>query len=165
MLNNLKVIALLLLVSLLTACDGTTGGGNRSVNMQSNSPPTSTLSIQTAEAKTPPPATGKAVRVARWSGNPKLNNAFGPLPVPLAIVNNCLVSKFNGSSAATVLIFPYDSGVWDDAKRTFTYHGKVVRMGEGITIYGESIQNPDTLRRYGKYDVPDCGINNFFQVF
>jgi hypothetical protein len=162
-LNNQLVRALLLLVSLLTACHGTTGASNTEVNMQSNSPPTNITSSPTAEAKTPPPATGKAVRIARWSKDPN-GGSLPPLVVPLAIVNNCLVTKYK-DTPPTVLIFPYNSGVWDDAKRTFTYYGKVIKIGEPITVGGRSIQNLAQLKKYGKYDVPDCGINSFFQVF
>jgi hypothetical protein len=165
LLNNQLFRALLLLVSVLTACQGTTGGGNTEVNMQSNSPPTNTPSSPTAEAKTPPPATGNAVRVARWSRDPKEGSLLATLTAPIAIVNNCLVVKYNDTSPPTVLIFPYDSGVWNDAKRTFTYQGKVIRIGEPITVGGGYIQNLDKLKPDGKYDVPDCGINSFFQVF
>jgi hypothetical protein len=65
----------------------------------------------------------------------------------------------------TLLIFPHDSGVWDGAKRTFTYEGKVIRIGETIEVGGRFIENLDYLKAYGKYDVPDCGINNFFRSF
>ncbi len=132
--------------------------------MQSNSPPTNTPSIPTAEAKTPPSATGKAVRVARWSKNPKWGNLLVPLKGTLAIVNNCLVVKYP-NLRTTVLVFPYYKGVWNGAKRTFTYEGKVIRIGEPISVGGAFLQNLDKLKEYGKYDVPDCGINSFFQVF
>jgi hypothetical protein len=132
--------------------------------MQSNNPPTNTPSISAAEAKTPPPATGKAVRVARWSRNPKGPAPLAPLNGTLAIVNNCLVVKHWGDNT-TVVVFPYYSGVWNDAKRTFTYQGKVIRIGEPISVGGRFLQNLDRLKEYGKYDVPDCGINSFFQDF
>ncbi len=163
--NNQLFRALLLLVSLLTPCPSATGGDNRSVNMQSNSPPTNTTSIPTAEAKTPPPATGNAqVRVARWSKDPKSGSLLAPLTGSLAIVNNCLVVKYGGVNT-TVVVFPYNSGVWNDTKRTFTYQGKVIRIGEPISVGGRFLQNLDRLKEYGKYDVPDCGINSFFQDF
>jgi hypothetical protein len=90
---------------------------------------------------------------------------LAPLKAPLAIVNNCLVVKVNDASPSTLVIFPDDSGVWDDAKRTFTFKGKVIRIGELIEGMGGSIQNLDWLKKYGKYDVPDCGINSFFVLF
>ena len=156
---------MLLWLSLLTPCPSATGGDNRSVNMQSNSPPTNTPSIPTAEAKTPPPATGKAqVRVARWSKKPKSASLLAPLDGPLAIVNNCLVMK-HVAFHTTVLVFPYNRGVWNNAKQTFTFDGKVIRMGEPIFVGGQFLQNLDKLKEYGKYDVPNCGINRFFQVF
>jgi hypothetical protein len=158
--NNQLVCALLL----LTACSGVTGGGNKEVGVQSNSPPTSTTSIPTAEAKNPPSATGDALRVARWSKDPKGGSLLAPLKGPLDIANNCLVMNHKGVGP-TLLIFPYHSGVWDSAKRTFTYEGKVIGIGEPIQVGGRFIDNLDKLKAYGKYDVPDCGINNFFQVF
>ncbi len=163
MLNNQLFRAMLLSLSLLTPCPAATGGDNRSVNMQSNNPPTNTPSIPTAEAKTPPPATRNAVRVARWSRNPKLPTPVALLNGTLAIVNNCLVVKHKDLSA-TVVVFPYGRGVWNDAKRTFTYEGKVIRIGEPISFGGGYLQNLDRLKEYGKYDVPDCGINGFFQA-
>jgi hypothetical protein len=132
--------------------------------MQSNSPPTNTPSIPTAEAKTPPRVTGNAVRVARWSKDPKWPSLLVPLKGTLAIVNNCLVVKEKDLST-TVLVFPYYKGVWDGAKRTFTYEGEVIRIGEPINVGGRFLQNLDQLKEYGKYDVPDCGINIFFQTF
>jgi hypothetical protein len=164
LLNNQLFSAFLLPLSLLISCQGTTGGGNTKVNMQSNNPPTNTPSIPAAEAKTPPPATGKAVRVARWSRNPKLPAPLAPLNGTLAIVNNCLVVKY-GDVNTTVVVFPYRNAVWNDAKRTFTYEGKVIRIGEPISLTGQYLQNLDRLKEYGKYDVPDCGINGFFQTF
>jgi hypothetical protein len=131
--------------------------------MQSNSPSTNTTSVSTAEAKNPPPATGNAVRVARWSRNPN-----GPIMAArnvgtLAIVNNCLVMS-NKDAPPTLVIFPYHNGVWDDATRTFTYEGKVITIGEPIEVGGGSIQNFDYLKANGKYDVPDCGITELFLV-
>jgi hypothetical protein len=159
LLNNQLFRALLLLVSLLTACHGTTGGGNTS-----NSPSTNTPSIPTAKAKNPPSPTGNAVRVARWSKDPNGGSLLVPLDGTLAIVNNCLVMKEKDLST-TVLVFPYYKGVWNGAKRTFTYHGKVIRIGEPIHVGGAFLQTLDKLKEYGKYDVPDCGINSFFQAF
>jgi hypothetical protein len=132
--------------------------------MQSNSPPTNTPSIPTAEAKNPPPPTGNAVRVARWSKNPKSGSLLVPLDGTLAIVNNCLVVKY-WDVYTTVVVFPYHKGVWNSAKRTFTYQRKVIRIGEPISVGGQFLQNLDRLKKYGKYDVPDCGINSFFQAF
>ena len=162
--NKLKVIALLLLVSLLSGCNGTTGSGSQETTMQNNSQPANTTSVPTAEAKNPSPATGEAVRVARWSKDPNGLSLLAPLKGPLAIVNNCLVMK-HLDFHTTVLIFHYNRGVWDGAKQTFTYEGKVIRIGEPIFVGGTFLQNLDKLKAYGKYDVPDCGINNFFQVF
>jgi hypothetical protein len=105
------------------------------------------------------------VRVARWSRDPKGPAPLAPLKGQLAIVNNCLVMQDHQGAPPTLLIFPYDSGVWDDAKRTFTFGGKVIRIGEPIEVGGGSIQNLDHLKAFGKYDVPDCGTNYFFQVF
>jgi hypothetical protein len=164
LLNKQLVCAFLLLVSLLTACSGTTDGDNTEVSMQSNSPATKTTSISTAEAKNPPPAMGNVVRVARWSRDPNRPALLAPLKGRLAIANNCLVMNHKGVGP-TLLIFPYHSGVWDSAKRTFTYEGKVIGIGEPIQVGGRFIENLDKLKAYGKYDVPDCGINNFFQVF
>ncbi len=132
--------------------------------MQSNSPPTNTTSVPTAKAKNPSPATGEAVRVARWTRNPDTLSMLAPLKGTLAIANNCLVMN-NKDARPTLLIFPYRSGVWDDAKRAFTFEGKVIGIGKPIEVGGRFIPNLDYLKAYGKYDVPDCGINNFFQVF
>jgi hypothetical protein len=132
--------------------------------MQSNSPPTNITSSPTAEAKTPRALADKAVRVARWSKDPNGGSLLAPLKGTLAIVNNCLVMK-HLDFHTTVLVFPYNRDVWDDAKQTFTYEGKVIRIGEPIFVGGRFLQNLEQLKEYGKYDVPDCGINNFFQVF
>jgi hypothetical protein len=165
LLNKLKVIALLLLlVSLLSGCNGTIGSGSQETTKQGNRQPANTTSVPTAKADNPSPSAGNTVRVARWSRDPKGGSMLAPLKDPLAIVNNCLVIKSKDTSP-TVLIFPYDSGVWNDAKRTFTFNGKVIRIGELIEGTGGFIQNLDQLKLYGKYDVPDCGINSFFQVF
>jgi hypothetical protein len=124
-------------------------------------PPKNTTSILTAKAGNPSPVAGGAVRVARWSRDPG-----GPIPaiplsvVTLGIVNNCLVI-INKDAPPTLPIFPYHNGVWDDAKRTFTYEGQVVRIGESIKVGVWSIQNFDYLKANGKYDVPDCGTTNF----
>jgi hypothetical protein len=159
LLNNQLFRALLLLVSLLTACHGTTGGGNTS-----NSPSTNTPSIPTAKAKNPPSPTGNAVRVARWSRNPEGPALLVPLDGPLAIVNNCLVVK-DDDVHTTVVVFPYRNAVWNDATRTITYYGNVIKIGSPISLSGRFLQNLDRLKEYGKYDVPDCGINSFFQAF
>jgi hypothetical protein len=132
--------------------------------MQRKVQPTNTTSIPTAEAKNPPSATGDALRVARWSKDPKGGSLLAPLKGPLDIANNCLVMNHKGVGS-TLLIFPYHSGVWDSAKRTFTYEGKVIGIGKPIQVGGRFIPNLDYLKAYGKYDVPNCGINNFFQVF
>jgi hypothetical protein len=131
--------------------------------MQSNGPPKNTTSVPTAEAENPPPATGDAVRVARWSRNPNSATMLAVQAGTLAIANNCLVMN-NKGAPPTLLIFPYRSGVWDDAKRTFTFKGKVIGIGEPIKVVGGSIQNLDDLKATGKYDVPDCGITNLFLV-
>jgi hypothetical protein len=132
--------------------------------MQRKVQPTNTTSIPAAEVKNPPSATGDALRVARWSKNPDTLSPLAPLKGPLAIANNCLVMNHKGFGS-TLLIFPHDSGVWDDAKRTFTYYGKGIGIGKPIEVGGMFIENLDYLKAYGKYDVPDCGINKFFQVF
>jgi predicted small secreted protein len=162
--NKLKVIALLLSVSLLSGCNGTTGSGNSEVSIQSNAPPKNTTSVPTAEAKNPPPATGgNTVRVARWSRDPNGSSMLALLDGTLGIANNCLVIT-NKDFPPTLLIFPYDSGVWDDAKRSFTYRGKVIGIGEPISVGGGTIPNLDRLKGV-KYDVPDCGkIGSLFLV-
>lgn len=161
MLNNQLVCALLLLVSLLTACSGNDGGGNTEVGMQNNSPPTSTTSVPTAKADNSPTATDDTVRVARWSQPANSASLSAQMGGTLAVVNNCLVIS-NKEIPPMLPIFPYDSGVWDDAKRTFTYKGKVIRIGDPIEVGGGTIQNLDNLKEFGKYDVPDCGINEFW---
>ena len=139
--------------------------------MQSNAPPTNTTnapttnttSIPTAEAENPSPATGYAVRVARWSRDPNGLSMLAPLVATLGIANNCLVMT-NKDFPPTLLIFPYGSGVWDDAKRSFTYKGKVIGIGESIRVGGGTIPNLDRLKGV-KYDVPDCGkIGSLFLV-
>jgi hypothetical protein len=162
--NKLKFIASLLSVSLLSGCNGTTGSGNAEVGMQSNAPPTNTGTVPTAKPENPTPATGDAVRVARWSRHPNGPVPLAPLKGRLAVVNNCLVTN-DSKGNPILLIFPYDRGVWDDAKQTFTFEGKVIKIGEPIELTGGSIQNLDDLKAFGKYDVPDCGANYFFQAF
>lgn len=132
--------------------------------MQGNRQPANTTSVPTAEADNPSLSVNDAVRIARWSRNPKGGSLLAPLKGTLAIANNCLVMN-NKDARPTLLIFPYDKGVWDDAKRSFTFEGKVIRIGGLIEVGGGTIQNLDYLKAYGKYDVPDCGINDFFQVF
>jgi hypothetical protein len=112
LLNNLKVIALLLPFFLLSGCNGTTGSSNSEGSMQSSAPPTT--SVPTAAAKNPPPAAGDAVRVARWSPFPNGPRMTARNGGTLAIVNNCLVIT-NQAGLPTLVIFPYDNGVWDDA--------------------------------------------------
>jgi hypothetical protein len=128
--------------------------------MQSSSPPTNTTSAPTTEAENSPPATGDAVRVARWAKNPNGGGMTALVVGSLAVVNNCLV--ISSKDAPPILpIFPYGTGVWDDAKQTFTYRGKVIRIGETIETGGGGIQL-DTLKEMRiKYDVPDCGVTNF----
>jgi hypothetical protein len=172
LLNKLKVIALLLSVSLLSGCNGITGSGDSEVSMQSNASPanttnvptTNTTSVPTAKAENSPPVAGDVVRVARWSKDPNGPSMTARMVGTLATVNNCLVMS-NKGAPPTLLIFPYHSGVWDDAKRTFTFNGKVIGIGEFIEVGGGTPPNLDHLKQFGKYDVPDCGINNFFQVF
>jgi hypothetical protein len=171
LLNNLKVIALLLPFSLLSGCNGTTGSGNSEVSMPSNAPTTNTTnvpttnttSVSTAEAKNPPPVTGDAVRVARWSRNPNSGSRLAVLEGKLAIANNCLAMNHEDAHP-TLPIFPYSIGVWDDAKRTFTHDGKVIKIGTPIKVGGGTIQNLNDLKGSGKYYVPDCGITSFFLV-
>lgn len=161
--NKLKVIALLVLVSLLFGCNGMTGSGSQETTMQNNGQPANTTSVPTAEAKNPPPATGDAVRVARWSRDPNGLSMLAPLVATLGIANNCLVIT-NKGFPPTLPIFPYGSGVWDDAKRNFTYKGKVIGIGESISVGGGTIPNLDRLKGV-KYDVPDCGkIGSLFLV-
>jgi hypothetical protein len=164
LLNKLKVIALLL-VSLLFGCNGTTGSGSQETTMQNNGQSANTTSVPTAEAKNFPPATGDAMRVARWSRNPEGPSMQALLGGTLGIANNCLVST-NKDARPTLLIFPYGSGVWDGARRSFTYKGKMIGIGEPIRVGGGTIQNLDVLKwkGTGKYDVPDCGTTSLFLV-
>jgi hypothetical protein len=131
--------------------------------MQSNSSATNTTNIPTTEAKNPSPAMGDAVRVARWSHNPNGDSMAARTVGTLAVVNNCLVIS-NKDAPPTLLIFPYDYGIWDDAKRTFTYEGKVIRIGETIEVGGGRILDLDSfLKRTGKkYDIPDCGTTDYW---
>jgi predicted small secreted protein len=162
--NKLKVIALLLLVSFLSGCNGTTGSGNQETTMQDNGQPVNTTSEPIAEAKNLPSAKGGAVRIARWSRNPNGPSMAAVLVGKLGIVKNCLVVN-NEDAPPTLLIFPYGTGVWDDAKRRFTYAGKVIGIGKPIKVGGGTINpNLDYLKGTGKYDVPDCGTTNLFLV-
>jgi hypothetical protein len=169
LLNNLKVIALLLAVSLLSGCSGTTGSGNSEVGMQSKAPPTNTTSAPTTESENPSPIASDTVRIARWARERNWPSMTALNVTKLGIVNNCLVlTHETGSSikasSSTLPIFPYYDGVWDEAKRTFTYEGKVIRIGETIRVGGGTITDiDDFLKRAGvKYYVPDCGITNFW---
>jgi hypothetical protein len=157
LLNNKLICALLLLISLLTACNGITGSGNSEISMQSNGPPTNTTSAPTAEPENPTPATGNAVHVARWSKKPNVGNMLAPLGGTLAIANNCLVRN-SQDGRPTLLILPYGIGVWDDAKQTFTHDDKVIRIGETIEVVGGTISNPEFLKANGKYDVPNARV-------
>ncbi len=159
--NKLKVIAVLLPISLLSGCNGTIGSGSQKTTIQGSDQPTNTISVPTAETENPTPAAGGAVRIARWSYNPKEGSMAALKTGPLAIVNNCLVMS-NKYSPPTLVIFPYNYGVWDDVNRTFTYEGKVIKIGETIKVGGGSIPNFDVLKANGKYDVPDCGITDFW---
>jgi predicted small secreted protein len=166
LLNKLTVIALLLSVSLLSGCNGTTGSGIQETTTQGNGQPVNTTTVQTAKAENSPPTTGDAVRIARWSKDPKGGNLLAPLKGQLAIVNNCLVVQNHQSEPPTLPIFPYDKGVWDDVKKTFTFGGKVIKIGETIEGGGGTILKLDTLGKAGiKYDVPDCGVKSLFLVF
>jgi hypothetical protein len=131
--------------------------------MQGNGQSANTTSVPTAEPDNPSLSADNAVRVARWSKDLKWGSLLVPLEGKLAIANNCLV-LISQDARPTLLIFPYYKGVWDDAKRTFTFEGKVIGIGETIKVGGGST-NLDKLKEYGKYDVPDCGINYLFQVF
>jgi hypothetical protein len=159
--NNPQVIALLLSVSLLSGCNGTSGSGIQEATMQSNGQPANTTTVQTAKAENPTPATGNAVRIARWWPYPKGGRLAAAGRGTLSVVNNCLVISYKGYPP-TLPIFPYDSGVWDGAKQTFTYQGKVIRIGETIEFGGGKIEL-DILKENGiKYDVPDCGITDLW---
>jgi hypothetical protein len=128
--------------------------------MQINAPPTNTTSAPTAEAENSPPAAGDAVRVARWAKGQNWPSMAARLVGTLAVVNNCLVMSYE-DAPPMLPIFPYGIGVWDDAKQTFTFKGKVIGIGETIEFGGGGI-DLDTLKEDGiKYDVPDCGITNF----
>jgi hypothetical protein len=165
LLNNKLVCTLVLLVSLLTACNGTTGSGSQETSMQNNGQSANTTSVPTAEAKNSPPATGDAVRVARWSRNPAGGSMVAALEGTLGVANNCLVKSGNYYDPPMLLVFPYGSGVWDDAKRSFTYKGKEIRIGEPISLGGGTIPNLDYLKKGKyKYDVPDCGTTYLFLV-
>jgi hypothetical protein len=166
LLNSLKVIALLLSVSLLSGCNGTTGSGNSEVGMQSNATPTT--SIPTIMAKNSPPAAGDPVRVARWSQPQSPTRMMGDalLIGTLAIANNCLVVLApDNNSPPTLPIFPDDRGVWDDAKQNFTYHGKVIRIGETIQVGGWLLSSFEQIKEdgYTYYD-PGCGIKSLWRA-
>jgi hypothetical protein len=165
--NKPKVIALLLSFSLLSGCNKTAGGGIQETTMQGNDePPSNTTSVPSTEAGNSPPATGDAVRVARWAKNPNWGSQLAPNIGQLSIANNCLVIS-KQDAPPTLLIFPYGSGVWDGTKQTFTFEGKVIRIGESIAVYGGPIDNLDALVRgdVKKYDVPDCGTTDFYVVY
>jgi hypothetical protein len=160
LLNNQKAIALFLSVSLLYGCNGTTDSGIQETTMKGSGQTANTTTVPTAKAKNPTPTTGDAVRVARWWPPSRARMAAAGRGT-LGVVNNCLVITYKDSSP-TLPIFPYDSGVWDDVKQTFTHRGKVIRIGETIFFGGGSIKL-DTLKENGiKYDVPDCGVTDLF---
>jgi hypothetical protein len=166
LLNNLKVIALLLSVSLLSGCNGTTGSGNSEVGMQSNATPTT--SIPTTMAKNSPPAAGDPVRVARWSQPQSPTRMMGNVLLigTLAIANNCLVVLAPDKDSTPMLpIFPDDRGVWDDAKQTFTYEGKVIRIGETIQVGVSWLSSFEQIKEdgYTYYD-PGCGIKSLWRA-
>ncbi len=128
--------------------------------MQSNAPPTT--SIPTAMAKNSPPAADDPVRVARWSKSPMQPVMDALLTGKLAIANNCLVVTTSASSP-WLPIFPDDKGVWDDAKQTFTYEGKVMRIGETIQVGGGNIGSFEPLKTSGqKFYDPGCGIKSLW---
>jgi hypothetical protein len=131
--------------------------------MQRKVQPTNTTSIPTAEVENPSPASGDGVRVARWSQNPNADSMAALNVGTLAIVNNCLVMS-NKDAPPTLPIFPYGYGVWDDAKRTFTYEGKAIRIGETIEVGGGRILDLESfLKGTGKkYDIPDCGTTDYW---
>jgi hypothetical protein len=106
-----------------------------------------------------------ALRIARWTRPANGESLPAPGGGKLAIVNNCLVIH-NGISPS-LPVFPYDKGVWDDTKQTFTYKGKVIRTGETIEVMGGTISDMDSfLKATGrKYDLPDCGITSWFLTF
>ncbi len=160
-LNNMKVIALLLSISLLSGCNEATNRDAQETTIQGNVQLANATSVPTSKTKKPIPATGNAVRVARWSLAPNGPSMAALSRGKLAIVNNCLVMS-SQDAPPMLLIFPYRSGVWDSAKQTFTYHGKVMRIGEPIAVGGGRIQNLDALKGTGKYYVPDCGITDLW---
>jgi hypothetical protein len=160
LLNNQKTIALFLSVSLLYGCNGTIGNGIKQTTVQGNGQPENTTTVPTAGVENPTPGMGDAVRVARWWPQSRARMAAAGRGT-LSVVNNCLVITYKDSSP-TLPIFPYDSGVWDDVKQTFTHGGKVIRIGETIFFGGGSI-DLNTLKEAGiKYDVPDCGVTDLF---
>jgi hypothetical protein len=164
--NKIKVIALLLPVFLLSGCNGVTGSSSREATMQGNGQAANPTSVPTSKPNNPSLSASNVVRIARWSKDPKGGSLLALQRGTLGIINNCLIMNNNDKeSPPTLLIFPYDNGVWDDKKQTFTFEGKVIKIGEPIKVGGGSIKDIDKLRAYGKYDVPDCGISNFFQVF
>ena len=120
-------------------------------------------SVSAAEVKNPSPATSDAVRVARWSRNPTTPSMLAVIEGPLTIANNCLVMKYE-NAPPTLLIFSYRSGVWDGAKQTFTYYGKVIRIGEPIKVGGGRTKNLNYLKANGKYNIPNCGMTDWFVV-
>jgi hypothetical protein len=164
LLNNPKTIALLLSVSLLSGCNGTTSSGNSEVSMQSNSTPTNTTSAPTAEAENSPPAAGDAVRVARWLKAPMQPVMDALLTGTLAIANNCLVMAGPVKNAPPTLpIFPDGKGAWDDAKQTFTYEGKVIKIGETLQVGGGFIPSFEWFKEAGqKYYDPGCGTTSYW---
>jgi hypothetical protein len=165
LLNSLKVIALFLSVFLLYGCNGTTDSGTQETTMQGSGQPENTSTVPAAEAENSSSATGDAVRVARWWPNPKGAFPLAPLKGRLAVVNNCLVMS-NKDVPPMLPIFPDGIGVWDDAKQTFTFKGKVIGIGETIEAGGGRILDLNTLKKAGiKYDVPDCGTTNFWLAY
>jgi hypothetical protein len=159
LLNKLKVIALLLLASWLSGCNQTIGSGGQETITQGNDQSANTTSVPTTKAENPTPATGDSVRVARWWPPSRARMAAAGRGT-LGVVNNCLVT--DPGPHPRLLIFPYGSGVWDEAKQTFTYQEKVIRIGETIFFGGGSI-DLSTLKEAGiKYDVPDCGVTDLF---
>ncbi len=162
--NKLKATAILLPVSLfLLGCKGAAGSGSHETTMQVNGQPANTTSVPIAKPENPSPAAGDVVRVARW-GKERSWPSMTALNVgKLGIVNNCMVI-INEVGPPTLPIFPYYNGVWDNAKRTFTYEGQVVRIGETIRVGGGAIQDVNAFfKRVGvKYYLPDCGTNSFW---
>jgi hypothetical protein len=137
--------------------------------MQSNSPTINTSIVATPEAENPSQKTGDTLRIARWARERNWPSMSALNVTKLGIVNNCLVlTNETGSSikasSSMLPIFPYYDGVWDEAKRTFTYEGKVIRIGETIRVGGGGIIDIDDYlkRAKVKYYVPDCGITNYW---